>query len=259
MPKVSELKPGACTKALVFGPPKAGKTFFAGTWPKPGFVDLDYGIKVLATQAFKSKHPKADDAEYAQFTDEVNDKGIALSPKAFWDALAYTNKLIADPEIETIVIDSLTSLSTLARNVGLAANAKGRRSQTLTDAKINGLVLMTMQDFGAEMSAIEQFIDQLVSVDKHVLVLAHEKAETNDTGIVLSVGPLITGDRLRAKIARWFDDVWYMEATGEGEKRKHVLVTASDKKRKTVGSRLGLPPEIEDPSYQKIQKLLKGG
>ena len=118
------------------------------------------------------------------------------------------------------------------------------------------MLLMTQADFGAEMGAIEQLLDQLTRIrGKNVLVLAHEREDKTESGLITSRGPLITGDRLRAKIAHWFDDVWYMEADATG---KRVLRCQPYGNLRGVGSRLGMPPMIEDPSYDKIIKHLKG-
>jgi hypothetical protein len=262
MPTADTIIIGDKIHAMLYGAPKAGKTFFAATWPRPGFLDVDHGLKVVRSPAFREKHPDVDLAKikYELADDEVDPAtGIVSRADGFKEAMRQLNKLARDPDVETIVLDSLTALSRLAMNAGLIAQSKGARprSMTFAEAKRDGVILLAKQDFGAEMSAVEQVLDMLMAVDKHVLVVAHEREERTDSGTLVGISPLITGDRLRAKIARWFDDVWYIEKEVKDGKVIQTLVTEADKKLRAVGSRLGLPAEITDPSYTKIQQLLR--
>lgn len=257
--KASEIEIGDSIRTLIFSQPKAGKTTLAATFPGASIADFDGdGVKVVKSKYFQEKYPKKDeDIIYESFVNPVDRYGLPTSTDAFWNAIEWVNRVIADPNRKTIVIDTLSSMSKVASHAAIKVSGTRKRSNTWQNAATDHMMLLTMQDFGAEMSAVEQFLDQLMNVKgKHILVLAHERQETSDSGAVISRAPLITGDRLRAAIPRWFDDVWYLDTDMQG---KRTLRCQPFGNLKGVGSRLGLPATIEDPNYDKIITALKGG
>jgi hypothetical protein len=92
--------------------------------------------------------------------------------------------------------------------------------------------------------------------DKHFIAVAHEREDKTESGMVSGRSPLLTGDRLRAKVAYWFDEVWHLTTNQSG---KRILYCQPHGVARGVGSRLGLPATIEDPTYEKIMAALKGG
>ena len=72
MQNVSDLVPGEDLKVLIFSWPGAGKTELAGTWPRPVFVDTDFGIATLNNRRFKDLYPNQN-IRYKQFSDEVDE------------------------------------------------------------------------------------------------------------------------------------------------------------------------------------------
>ena len=244
-------------RVLVFGPAKTGKTEFLLTWPKPVIADYDgEGVKVAANPGFISRHGRID-FRYQEFRDPIDPKtGIFSKATAFLDSIQWLNSVINDDWAETVGFDSLTSLSVAAHNAGLVASGKRNRSKALEYAKLDGVLLKGQQDFGAEMGAIEQLLDQLMAVKgKNVVVIAHERDETTDSGIVLRRSPLITGARLRAQIAKWFDEVWHFDVRSDGQR---VLTCQPKGVLKDVGTRLGMPAEILNPTYSKVIAALGG-
>ena len=245
-------------RVLIFGPPKGGKTELLCTFPNVAIADYDGdGVKVAINKGFESRHGRRDEfIRFHSFTDPIDPKtGIFSQAVAFKESLIWLNKVINDPWAKTVGFDSLTSLAIYAHNAGLVASDKRKRSQTLFNFKSDGVLLKAMQDFGAEMGAIEQLLDQLMVIkDKHIVVIAHERTEQTDAGMVLRRSPLITGDRLRAQIAKWFDEVWHLDVRPDG---KRVLSCQPKGILKDVGSRLGMPAEIIDPTYTSISQFLK--
>lgn len=265
MPRVSDIQPAKRIKAIVVGAPGSGKTEFAATWPSPAFLDTDDGLQTLASKGFTKRHPDVDlsDIRYETFYDEVDKHGVFKRAQAFWDVIKQYNEWIKDPEVKTIVFDSLTSLSVLAMHVGLEVNKHEGKSKSLAKVGTGAIgghhvLLQTQADYGSEMNSVEQVLDQISHKDKHILVLAHERAEMNDAGGIVRIDPLITGNRLRAKMAQWFDEAWYLEVVGHGKNRKRRLQTDSDHKIKFAKSRLGITDGIDNPTYDKIIKDLGG-
>lgn len=251
-------------RCLVIGAPGAGKTELAATFPNPFFCDCDNGLRTLKTPGFKRRHPDVDlsKIKFASVSEEVNEFGMFTKAQAVFDALNAMEAAIEDPEVETIVLDSLTSFSFFAMNIGLELNAKigsKGKSQSLSFARQHNFLNLTQADFGAQMNVIQQVFDKLTSnrVRKHVIVLAHEKiTKSKDGDMILKREPLITGDALRGNIGRWFDDVWFIETTGTGKDATRTLKPESDFTRASAKSRSGLEEEIENPTYEKIMAAL---
>lgn len=245
-------------RALIFGPPKVGKTELLCTFPNVAIADYDGdGVKVAINSGFEKRHGRRDaQIRFKKFTDPIDPKtGIFSQAVAFKNSLVWLSDVINDPWAETVGFDSLTSLSIYAHNAGLVASDKRKRSQTLSNFKADGVLLKAVQDFGAEMGAIEQLLDQLMAVEnKHIIVIAHEREDKTDSGMVTRRGPLITGDRLRAQIAKWFDEVWHLDTRPDGTR---VLTCQPKGVLKDVGSRMGMPAEIVDPTYNKIISLFR--
>jgi hypothetical protein len=258
--KLSDYSPTDRIIAAVLGDSGAGKTFFAGTAPNPAFLDVDQNIGTLKSKKFREAFPEIDvgSIRLAQPINPVNKDGMFTSTHAFFDAVEQLNDWAEDPSISTIVIDSLTSLSHLAQQHALELNARERRSETWSKAQVHKAYLMTIQDFGAEMSLIEQVLAHLRNWPKHILVLCHTRPEYNSAGGLVAVDPLITGSAARKSFGRWFNEVWYLDVRGLRDRRKRVMVTESDHLIKGLKTTLGLPREIEDPSFPKILKIMRG-
>jgi hypothetical protein len=259
---LDDIELGGSVRGLLYGPPKIGKTALVCTFPGVAVADFDgEGVKVAKTQWFKDKFGVRR-VVHEQFILEHDDWGMPTEKTmdVFKSAIRWMNHVLADNEIQTISVDSLTTLSRAASVVGMIANSKSSdkgRSQTWKNRAQTHVLLMTQADFGAEMNVVEQLMDQIVKVKhKHVVVTAHEREEKTDSGITIAKSPLITGDRLRAKIAAWFDDVWYLESDAMG---RRTLITKPKALIKSVGSRYAIP-DIPDPDFTKIHAAItKGG
>lgn len=266
MPKVSELPPLQYLRVGLIAPSGAGKTWLAGTFPRPAFIDTDRGVRTLINPAFRAAYPGVDPI-YEQFDDERDPKtGLFKSATGFWNVIEQVNKWADDPEIETIVQDSATSFSELCLHVGLELNNQGakpksytlRTAQSKDHAKGGGALMPVIQDYGAEMNLFEQFMDQFVGLPKNIVVICHEREDKDkDSGAITRIDPLLTGAKLRAKFGKWFDEVWGLEIIGSASNRRRRLLTSSTNIRTSLKSRLGLPSEIDDPDYGKIAQLVQ--
>jgi hypothetical protein len=265
MPTADTIQRAQYLRALIFSKPGAGKTELAATAPNPAIADYDNGVKTLASPGFRSRNPNIDLSKirYENFEDETDEYGLFLKAKGLINSLSWLNDQIEDDSVETIIFDTLTSMSALAMNVGLELNkSQNNKSNTLTNARKPGgipFLAPTQADFGAEMGVIQQIFDKATSskVHKHVIVLAHERENWDKKGeMVVSREPLITGARLRGMLGRWFDEVWYLDVPGAGENADRVLYTATDFTRKMLKSRAGLPAKIDNPSFPKILAML---
>lgn len=259
--KLSEYNPHGAIQALIFGRFKTGKTWGAGTFPRPVFMSFDPGgINTLFNPEFVRQHGFRGDIEFEFFTDKNKDnRGIVRSANAFDDACKYYDRMMAKDRVntfDTFVIDSGTTLSEAAMNkavVLLGGPQLAMTSKTHTQAINTGLLHPKMQDYGAERSMVEQFVDMVKGSGKNVLFLCHEKEITDDDGNVRSVVPLLTGKSVES-IPLKFDEVWNLQVRKKGPVTERVLVTTQTPILK-VGSRLGIPDGTPF-EYSAINKVL---
>lgn len=257
---LADLEETSFLRILLFGPTKVGKTGLALSFPCPALADFDAtGINVVKSPWFQKTYPgqiKEGVIRFKDFPQDTDEYGLPIGD-VFFKGIDWINKVIKDDTRETIIVDSLTSVSKAALSVALPAAKKRNRSKTWEHAKTDHLLLLTQQDFGAEMGVMEQLLDQSMKIKgKHFIAVAHEREDKTESGMVSGRSPLLTGNRLRAKIAYWFDEVWHLTADRSG---KRILHCQPYGVARGVGSRLGLPATIENPTYEKIMAVLKGG
>lgn len=260
MSKLADRMPGKYIKALVYGRSKVGKTFGAGTFPRPVFLDCDSGIATLASNDFINKHGFKGDIEYEQFAERgLNSRGVPQTANAFDDVCRYFDKMMKPDRRDTFdtwVVDTGTSLSQFAMNkaiVLLGGSFKGVSSQTLSEALTHGLVFPKIQDYGSERSLVEQFIGMLYATEKNFLFLCHEKEITDKDGNPVLTVPLLTGKGVEA-ISALFDEVWNVRTKPVGSERVVYIQTKTDGVR-MCGSRTGVPTGTPW-EYDAIKKVL---
>jgi hypothetical protein len=235
----------------------------AATFPGPLiFIDTDGGLKTLSSRWFENwSGITPASISYETFDDEYDPKtGLFRKATAVWDIQSFVNDAMDNGPPATWVLDSVTSFQALAMHVGLELSGqvagKGSRSQTLARARADAghpVPLLTQADFGAEMSVFEQVMDQFTSLPCNIVCIAHEREASNEKGVVLRREPYIIGSSLRGKIAKWFDEVWYLDTDKSGTR---ILRTQPHGLVKVCKTRLGVPDGLEDPTYPKIQEAL---
>lgn len=257
MKSIDTIEPTKHIKALVIAPPGNGKTAFAGTFPGVVFVDTDHGLKVLQSRWFKSWFPKADILGYESFDDKRNEYGLFTKATGFMDAMKFINSAMKTPGIKTLAFDSLSSLQVLGMNLAFELSKRDGKSKSLDKARMEGglpFALPTQADFGSEMAVFAQLMDQALDLPVNVLFLAHERAEVNDSGGVVKREALLTGQAIRARVGKWFDEVWYLDVAPDG---RRFLRTENDGSYNGLKSRaLQVPNKLVNPTYPTIMEAV---
>lgn len=262
MPNTKDWKPGAKLDILVIAAYKTGKTFGALSFPRPNVIDFDGGMAVANHPEFIKKYGKKSIEYQTFFEKDLDSRGIVKSHNAIDDACRYFDMWMKPgkrEQFDTWVIDSGTSLSKFASNkaiVYLSPDSKtslGITSNTHKHALASGIIVPKKQDYGAERSIVEQFIQMVKTTDKHCVVLCHEMERTNDEGQLTAVLPLLTG-KSQQVVPTMFDEVYFLRIRPKGPDWERYLQTESDGIRK-CGSRLGLP-NATAWDFETIQKAL---
>jgi len=211
---------------LLYGDSGTGKTWFAGTAPKPLILDFDGGIITL------------------------RDKDIPYIPReemATWKkALKVIDEAMESKEFKTIVIDSFTILSAICMEYVL---------------KENGIDTPRIQDYGQQIRLLQGLIDTLTSSypEMNLIVVCHAEPVQDDFGKI-DIRPLVVG-KFSSRISLFFDEVYYATVAkkGMGSKAREEFVLKTKKGSNFIAkSRLNLPAELPN-DWSAIEKALKGG
>ncbi len=235
-------------QVLVVGPYKSGKTWGALTFPRPNFMDFDRGIITARNPNFVAKYGLRS-IQYEQFRDKFDAHGVPTAHDAFDAACRYFDEWMGPGKrdrFDTWVIDSGTSLSKASAYKGIMILADkgfaGAKSNTYDLAKKYGLVVLKKQDYGAERSQVEQFVQMVKDSGKHLVFVCHQKDEYNDAGSIVAQHPLLTGQSKQV-VPAMFHEVYFMRTKPVGMEYERYIQTEADGLR-SAGSRLGVPSGI---------------
>lgn len=213
-------------KVFIYGNPGVRKTTFMATAPEPLIVDVEKGTTSLRN------FPET--------------RGTAVYPfksitgvETLIDKMGEGNNAL--DKYETLGIDSFSEMQKrdLDDIVKAAAAADASRNKFLPIGP----------DYNINTEHMRQIADKLRHLDKHIIVTAHVKEEKDDSTGRILVRPNLT-PKLASTLNGIFDVVGYMALDFKGESptwtlQVHPTATVTAKTR--VG---GLPPVIENPSFQ---------
>jgi AAA domain-containing protein len=262
-------EPGDPVIVLPYGRFRVGKTFGAGTFPRPCILDYDRGLGSLYAPDFMKKYGVRKFL-HRSFWETTFDGPVVKAHNAYDDSCRYFDYMMEATRRDTFdtwVIDSGTTLSEYAQNKGailMGTQEYGFRSHSHELAIKYKLAVPVIQDYGAERSLVEQFVDMVLSVGKHFVFICHEKELKDKEGNLLAIAPLLTGQSVEAIPLR-FDEVYniqLMKGVTHFNKETHVVTQDWMRVCKTspdglvrAGSRNGVPDGIEW-NYESVLKAL---
>jgi hypothetical protein len=231
-----------------------GKTTAAATAPKPVlYIDVDNKLHKMENLA--APLAKGDLVQWpiteplgtislkrlaGTKLDEGRDKFPVPRPKGFEQISDMVEKLVNDKcivngkKIETVVLDSYTSLNEHSKALILAANGSMAMSQPL---------------WGVQLRLFEQMHGYLLGLPANIIFICHEAVDKDDITGRISIKPLIDGS-MKNKIGKDFEEVYFMQRTIMGKEVRFKMLPWGDSMRQGRTSR-ALPIEV-DPDFGKL-------
>ena len=221
-------------RALIYGPTGAGKTTFAGTWPKPFFIDTDKGGMTL-----RKLHvpflPIAYGDKASEIVREVLDALASRKPPFEKDA---------DRPL-TIVFDSFTSLAEMVlQETLLWPTRPGQVKRNPLNTKPE------WDDYNAVKARLHDIVLRCKDLGLNIVAICGEKLEKDEVlGTFVGKPNLVGG--YRDLIGYDFDELLYLDTEGTGDRVRYNAY-AQKYRYYDAKSRYGLKGKFEAPSFEKL-------
>lgn len=222
---------------LLKGEPGSGKTRKAAMFPSPVFFNFDNNLSGLR------KLPESIRKNVKVVDPFVDAKGNPVPDTKIWDNFVrLLAEVVQDPNVKTVVIDSLTTLASRLMDQILNSSAPTTK--------------VMIQHWGDFARYLKWFGDEFLcdpTLDKHVIVIAHELMDKNEqTGEVKYL--LNLGGQMKDSFDLYFSDVWrcYTKIPMSGDTEYRVRTIPSNQAR-AKNSIEGLPADfVWDKEAQNI-------
>jgi hypothetical protein len=201
---------------ILWGPSGAGKTTLAATAPRPIlWINFDPdGTSSLMDQ---------EDIYIADFSMEKPNKVVTFKHE---NAGGIKQLLEANPDIQTVVFDSITSFNEMALRHAVD--------------EVNGATMEApqLQGYGRRNSYTMQGIMSVIkatgALSKHCIFVAHEDTPTKDEMTGAMMVSILVGGKMQSEIPIKLSEVWYLQDTGKDRK----ITIRSSRLRKPMKSRM---------------------
>jgi len=209
---------------LVYGAPGSGKTHFAGTFPKPLFLDMHGGLATVRHKKVAYIRPRT----YAEMLEATIPENVK--------------------EFKTIVLDQLTEAARLLMKGAL---------------RMSGRELPQLQDWQLVIERLRTLCVTYTSEDtlpdKHIVFVAEEVVDKNEeTGQIL-VSPDVPGKFTR-RVGTFFDCMFHIRnAYNQQTKTKGRWMLTEPDGMYPAKDRLGGLDKLEVPDFNVLwEKVRKG-
>lgn len=242
----SDDKKQLTVKVLLCGKPKTGKTYFAGSFPKPIILNTDKGTTTL-----RGKHipivtiDRVDTMSKATLKDTAFQRMLSYADQ-FGEGEGDLIDALGTYEPETIVIDSLSQLSVLLEVDVLTfpPNNKERGGE------------LQIQDYKTVQNRMLKIIDRFRELPYNIVCTSGIDLITSQDERWVE-NPMASGNKLGPQIPHHFDEVYRMMY--DGKKNQWELRVAQSTRFEHSGSRYGVPMDesFTNPTYDDLKQYYK--
>jgi len=237
------------TTLLLKGGPGTGKTWKAAHFPKPCFINFDKnlsGLKKLpksVRDGIKVVNP------WVKIHPTDPKKNVKLKSQQVWDNfMKQLAVILADPDIETVVIDSMTTMQEVVKDKILNSDQP--------------TVQMQLQNWGTlerYWKALAAMTLTATDLDKTLVFIFHEKPyEDSSSGVKMIMHGLNLGGSMKDNFDLYFSDVW-RTSVKPTNKEPEYWVTTAPSRTFSAKKTLDLPPTFKwDDQESSIMKQIGG-
>jgi len=234
MKKSQDLKSSHKLFILLLGEPGSGKTTLAAQFPRPAFADGEHKL----TNIFNT----VPNASFIYEDLDTDDNDRPIEGRFKWQrTLTVCDRLLRMPDVDTLVIDSLSRLSGYLCEYLI-------HNSTDEGKKVAGEKVMTLPLWYPFQTLMDRFLTRLPSYGKHVIVTAHVRSDQDEVRGTMEWSPAIGGS-LRRTISKFFTDTWYCDVkpcapSKEFPKGVRYIVRTMPNTRLSLAQSLDLPAEF---------------
>lgn len=221
---LGSIQPGEGWISMVYGKPKTGKTYFAGTaGPRTLYLNTGDGIETLLSPAFINRYPEA---KNMIIVDIREDGGELAAYDKISRVVGYALDKLRD-RFDNIVLDDATSWIWMTMGLAMDNNTQERTQGKARALRKDQFVKTELSDYNIEMQMTTDWLRRWISVFKregiNFLLLAHERniygKPTRQGGEQphLRTLPGFTGQSRPDEVPAFFDDVFHSEVVGGGQ------------------------------------------
>ena len=224
---------------LLKGTSGSGKSTKAAHFPSPVFFDFDHNLSGL-----RQLPPKIRDT--VKVIDPAMKGGKILKGRMVWDNfIDLVSQVGADPDVGTIVIDSLTTAQEKLMDKILG----NEDPKTQMERQHWGAIGRYWKTLGEELLCASD-------LDKHVIFIAHERLLEDGTGI--SRFTLNMGGSMKDSFDLYFTDVWraFLDIPARSSEGVVYKVATQSQRSFTAKSSMDIPAVFNWDEY-KEELLLK--
>lgn len=213
---------------LLIGQPKTGKTTTALQFPGKKYVaDCDNNLQGPIRWLKENAPDRLAEIHYD--TINMDENGREVEPELRWTRLLQClNTALKDPEMKTIIIDSLTFLSDYIVDHIVAAKPNTKEKY------------MTISDWQPYRNMLSKLIISMRNMKRLLIVTAHEEKVKDDLDGSITIRANIPS-KLADNIGGFFSDVWRTEAEEREGKLECTIRSLPTPRIPALGTGLGLP------------------
>lgn len=231
-------------KVLLAGPSHSGKTYFAAQFPNTLWFDSDHNLETVKNMGLNSPVINLSTEDF-----RTGDMGFLQLRKMLHGLIEQEGELhefCKESKIETLVFDSLTSLSYQLEEELLANHPNKERKQNMSER-------LSLPDYNLILGRMLGIVEKFTSADLpyNVVATAHVELATNDITEAVEEQPMLTGKALGRKIPGLFGDVFL---TGyDTKENKYFAVNIPTRRFQYAGNRGGSKvAKFYNPTYEEI-------